>query len=118
MELHTRLRAIDGVPLEDPTRYRHLVGSLIYLGITRPDISYVVHILSYFMSTPTSVHYSHLLCFLRYLRGTIDRRLFFSSSSSLQLHAYSNATWGYDPSDFKSLYLFCLTFILNCLDDQ
>jgi hypothetical protein len=107
MELHTRLRATDGVPLEDPTRYRHLIGSLVYLGITRPDISYVVHILSQFMSTPTSVHYAHLRV-LRYLCGTIDRRLFFSSSNSLQLHTYSDATWGFDPSDFKSLSAYCV----------
>jgi hypothetical protein len=51
MELHTWFRATDDVPLEDPTRYRHLVDSLVYLDITRPDISYVVHILSQFMST-------------------------------------------------------------------
>jgi hypothetical protein len=108
MELHTCLHAIDSVPLEDPTRCRHLVGSLVYLNITRPDISYVVYILCQFMSTPTSVHYSHLLRVLRYLRSTIDRRLFFSSSSSLQLHAYSNATWGSDPSDFKSLSTYCV----------
>ena len=108
MELHLRLRATDGVPLEDPTRYCHLVGSLIYLGITRPDISYAVHILSQFMSAPTSIHYGHLLRVLRYLRGTIDRRLFFSSSSSLQLHAYSDATWGTDPSDFKSISAYCV----------
>jgi hypothetical protein len=61
MELHTRLRGADGVPLEDPTCYRHLVDNLVYLGITRPDISYDVQILSQFMSTQTSVHYSHLL---------------------------------------------------------
>jgi hypothetical protein len=108
MELHTRLRATNGVPLEDPTRYRHLVGSLVYLGITRPDISYAVHILSQFMSTPTSVHYNHLLHVLRYLHGTSDQRLFFSSSSSLQLHAYSNATWGSDPLEFKSLSAHCV----------
>jgi hypothetical protein len=60
------------------------------------------------MSTPTSVHYSHLLSVLRYLHGTIDCHLFFSSSSSLQLHAYSNATWGSDPSDFKSLSAYCV----------
>jgi hypothetical protein len=114
MELHTHLRATDGVPLEDPTRYRHLVDNLVYLGITHPDISYVVHILSQFMPTPTSVHYSHILCVLRYLCGTIDRHLFFSSSSSLQLHAYFDATWGSDPSDFKSLSAYCvfLSFFL------
>jgi hypothetical protein len=60
MELHTRLRATNGVPLQDPTRYRHIVDNLVYFGITRLDISYVIHILSQFMSTLTSVHYNHL----------------------------------------------------------
>ena len=85
MDLHVHLRATDGELLADPTRYRHIVGSLVYLGVTHLDISYVVHILSQFVSAPTQLHYSHLLCVLRYLRGTISHRLFFPRSSSLQL---------------------------------
>ena len=108
MELNVHLRATDGDPLPDPTRYRHLVGSLVYLAVTRPDISYPVHILSQFVSAPTSVHYSHLLRVLRYLRGTISHRLFFPSSSSLQLQAYSDATWASDPSDRRSLSAYCV----------
>jgi hypothetical protein len=77
-----------GIPLATITS-----SVALYLGITHPNISYVVHILSQFMSTLTNVHYGHLLHVLRYLRGTMDRRLFFSSSSSLQLHAYSDTTW-------------------------
>jgi hypothetical protein len=85
MELNVHLVATDGESLEDPTHYRHIVGSLVYLSVTRPDISYSVHILSQFVSTPTQIQYSHLLRILCYLRGTISHRLFFLRSSSLQL---------------------------------
>lgn len=69
MELNVQLRASDGDSLSDLTRYRH--RSLVYLFVTRPNIAHPVHILSQFVSAPTSVHYSHLLRVLRYLRGTI-----------------------------------------------
>ena len=69
MELNVHLRASDGVPLSDPTRYRHLVGSLVYFDVTHPDTSYPVHITSQFVSAPTSLHYSHLLRVLQYLRA-------------------------------------------------
>jgi len=108
MELNVHLRATDGELLADPTRYRHIDGSLVYLGVTRPDISYAVHILSQFVSAPTQLHYSHLLRVLRYLRGTISRRLFFPRSSSLQLQAYSDATWVSDSSNRRSLSAYCV----------
>jgi hypothetical protein len=108
MELNVHLMATDGEPLEDPTHYRHIVGSLIYLGVTRPDISYYVHILSQFVSAPTQIHYSHLLRVLRYLRGTISLRLFFPRSSSLQLQVYCDANWASDPSDRCSFSAYCI----------
>ena len=82
MELHLQLRPDDGIPLEDPSRYRHLVGSLVYLTVTRPDLAHAVHILSQSVSAPTSVHYGHLLRVLRYLQDTASRGLFYSRSSS------------------------------------
>jgi hypothetical protein len=85
MKLNIHLTPTDGEYLEDPTRYRHIVESLVYLGVTRPDISYSVYILSQFVSAPTQIHYSHLLRVIHYLYGTISYHLFFSRSNSLQL---------------------------------
>jgi hypothetical protein len=85
MELNVHLTPTDSEPIEDPTHYCHIVGSFIYLGVTRFGISYYVHILSQFVSAPTQIHYSHLLGVICYLCGTISRRLFFARSSSLQL---------------------------------
>jgi hypothetical protein len=110
MELNVHLVATDVEHLEDPTHYRHIVGSLVYFGVTRPDISYSIHILSQFVSAPTQIHYSHLLRVLRYLCGTISCRLFFPRSSSLQLQAYCDATWASDPSDCHSLSAYCVFF--------
>jgi hypothetical protein len=92
MELNVHLVSTDGEPLKDPTRYHHIVGSLVYLDVTRPDISYSVHILSQFVSAPSQIQYSHLLHIMCYLRGTISHRLFFLRSSSLQLQTYCDAT--------------------------
>jgi hypothetical protein len=115
MKLNVHLVATDGEPLEDPTRYCHIVGSLVYLGVTRPDILYFVHILSQFVSVLTQIHYSHLLCVMRYLCGTISRHLFFPRSISLQLQAYCDATWASDPSGRHSLsayYVFLGSFLI------
>jgi hypothetical protein len=91
MELNVYRTPTDGEPLKDPTHYRHTIGSFVYLCVTRPGISYFVHILSQFISAPTQIHYSHLLRILRYLRRTISHHLFFPRSSSLQLQAYCDA---------------------------
>eukprot|EP00253_Pinus_taeda_P025259 PITA_25259 len=57
-EQNLKLTSIEGKEFEDATKYRQLIGSLIYLTTTRPDISFVVGILSRFMKKPCEGHWS------------------------------------------------------------
>ena len=55
MEVNLKLET-KGALLDNPEQYRRLVGKLIYLTITRPDICYTVQVLSQFMQNPTYTH--------------------------------------------------------------
>ena len=90
MEYNAKLTPLDGEPISDATRYCQLVGSLIYLTVTCPDISHAVGIVSKFMDAPCSLHYAAVLWILRYVKGILYHGLHYSSWSSLELHAYSD----------------------------
>ncbi|KAL9411808.1 hypothetical protein AB3S75_045417 [Citrus x aurantiifolia] len=99
-------------PLSNPTEYRHVVGSLQYLLITRPDIAFAVNKLSQYMHCPTTEHWSFVKRLLRYLVGTIDDGLQLYNDSTLSLHAFSDtslslqafsdADWAGDKDTFCS----------------
>ena len=85
IEYNCRLNSHDGESLSDATLYRQLVGSLIYFTVTRPDISYVVHVVNQFMVAPRSPHYATVLRIIRYMKDTIFDGLRFYFHSSLTL---------------------------------
>ena len=90
LEYNAKLTPLDSEPISDATRYRQLVGGLIYLTVTRPNISYTVGMVSKFMDALHSIHYAVVLRILRYVKGTLYHGLHYSSRSSLELHAYSD----------------------------
>ena len=107
LEYNAKLTPLDGEPISDATHYHQLVGSLIYLTVTRPDISHAVGMVNKFMDAPRSVHYVAVIRILRYVNGTFYHGLHYSSRSSLELHAYSDADWVGDPTDCYSIPGFC-----------
>lgn len=68
--LGCKLRKSDGIPLDNLGRYRRLVGRLIYLTVTRPNITYAVQQLSQYMATPVNKHWRIALRVQKYLKGT------------------------------------------------
>ncbi|XP_059431493.1 secreted RxLR effector protein 161-like [Corylus avellana] len=107
LETNVKLLATDGEPFSDATLHRQLVGSLIYLTVTRPDIAYVVHLVSQYMSAPRSTHYIVVLHILSYVKSTMFHGFHFSFHSSLELQDYSNADWAGDPTDRRSTTGYC-----------
>ncbi|TYJ97580.1 putative mitochondrial protein [Cucumis melo var. makuwa] len=80
----------------DPSYFKSLVGSLRYLTCTRPDILFSVGLVSRFMESPTTTHLKVTKRILRYLKGTLDYRLFYSSSKEFKLEGYCDRLgWRY-----------------------
>jgi hypothetical protein len=71
LEQNVKLSADEGDPVDDTTMYIHIVGSLIYMTITRPDLSYVIGVVSQFMQTPPKLHLDVVRCILRYIKHTL-----------------------------------------------
>nr|CAN71524.1 hypothetical protein VITISV_037362 [Vitis vinifera] len=96
----------------DEGLYRSLIGSLLYLTTSRPNILFVVSVLSRFMHSPSEKHFSATKRVLRYIKETVALRVQFSKSAKcdLKLLGYSNNDWEgcVDDSRSTSGYLFSL----------
>ncbi|KAI5325055.1 hypothetical protein L3X38_034129 [Prunus dulcis] len=102
MEQNLKLNNEDGELLHNPETYRRLVGRLIYLTITRPDIVHTVHILSQFMQSPRTTHKDAADRLLHYLKGTPGQGILLSSSNNFQLRAYCDSNWASCPMTRRS----------------
>ena len=108
MEVNVKYRKDEGDFLDDLTLYRRLVGSLIYLTTTRPDISYALHQVSQFMSSARHLHLTAVRRIICYLRGSPTHGLLFPTCSSLQLVAYSDVDWVWCPDTRRSTTSWCM----------
>lgn len=103
IEQNHNLARATGDCLDDPERYRRLVGRLIYLSFTRPDLVYAVHILSQFMNQPRLAHWEAALRVVRYLKGTPGQGILLASTSSLAISGWCDSDWASCPLTRRSL---------------
>jgi hypothetical protein len=80
-----------GEALEDPARYRRLIGTLLFLTNTRPDIAFSVKNLSQYMKNPICVHLQAALKVLKYIKQAPATGLFFPIKSNLVLTGASDS---------------------------
>ena len=106
-----RLTKNEGGVKVDATKYKQLVGSLMYLTATRPDLMYVVCLISRFMASPTEMHLQAAKRVLRYLKGTVDLGVFYQKEGNGELMAYTDSDYAGDVDDRKSTsgYVFLLS---------
>ena len=107
VELNAHLTPSRGKPLSNPSLYRCLVGSLVYLTVIRLDISYAVHQVSQYLFAPRLTHYVAVLHILRYLKGTLFHCLFYSAHSPFILRTFFDVDWVGDPTDRRSTTGYC-----------
>nr|XP_016456634.1 PREDICTED: uncharacterized mitochondrial protein AtMg00810-like [Nicotiana tabacum] len=108
LDLNQKLKADAGDLLPSPEKYRSLVGKLLFLPHTRPDICFSVQHLSQFMQTLRVPYMIAALRLLRYLKGTPDLSPFYSNSTNFSIKAYSDSDWAACPDTRKSVFGFCI----------
>ena len=99
MEYNFKLTSKEGNEFEDATKYRQLVGSLIYLTTTKPNISFIVGILSRFMQKPCEGHWYDAKRDLKYFKGTQYFGLKYSKVDEFNLIRYSDSEFDGDKEN-------------------
>jgi hypothetical protein len=94
----------------DATLYRKMIGSLMYLMNTRPNICFVVNTLSRYMVYPKHVHLIAVKHVIRYLKVTVDYAIKYVADNEISLLGYSNSDWASNVANRKSTLRMLLHF--------
>ena len=86
----------------DATLYIHIIGSLMYLTNTIPDICFIVNTLIQYMVNPKHIHLVGAKHVMRHLKGTLDYGLRYASIGEIRLHGFIYSDWSGSVRDRKS----------------
>ena len=92
----------------DKERYQRLVGRLIYLSHTRPDISFAVSVVSRYMHDPRKSHMDAVYQILRYLKNAPGKGLLFERNKHLKIEGYCDSDWASCADDRRSTSGYCM----------
>jgi hypothetical protein len=95
--------------LVDATLYREIIGPLMYLTNTRPDICFVVKTLSRYLVEPRRVHLVDAKHVMRYLKGMLEYGLCYTGNHDFRLYGYTDSDWAASISDRKITSACCFS---------
>src|SRR5919202_442075 len=114
MATTTRLCVDDDSDLVCSTKYRGMIGSLLYLTASRPDIMFSVCLCARFQESPKQTHYEAVKRIFRYLKGTMHLGLWYPKYTGVDIMCYADSDLGGDLVDRKSTSGVC-AYIGLCL---
>ncbi|KAJ9544458.1 hypothetical protein OSB04_024165 [Centaurea solstitialis] len=98
----------DGDLLEDPGKYRRIVGKLNYLIFTRPDIAFPVSVVSQFMSSPRTPHWEAVRHILKYWKGAPGLGILYQNHNHHVIEGFTDADYDGDPTNRRSTTGYCV----------
>jgi len=110
LEKNVKLSANEGNLVDDTTMYRRIVGSLIYMTITRPNLNYVVGMVNQFMQTPQKSHLDAVRRILKYIKHILQCGIFYEAKNQLQIHGYTYVDQVGNVSNRRSIGGFMFSF--------
>ena len=102
MDPNLKLSTKFGDLLPNPSMYQHLVGCLIYLTKTIPDLTFAVSVVSQFMHVSRTAHLDAVYHILRYLKTSPSLGLFYSANHQLGLSCFTDVDYAGSQTDRRS----------------
>lgn len=111
MEPGLQLEDSEGKLIPGPSQFRRLLGRLMYLSISRPDIIFAINKLSQFMSNPRTPHLQALHQIPQYLKSSPEQGLLFPHTSNTAISAYVDSDWETVKLQGNSQQVFVCTWV-------
>ena len=103
MSVGCKLSKDEGGAKIDQTLYRSMIGSLLYLTASRPDILFAVCQAARYQASPRESHLLAVKRIFRYVKGTLNHGLWYKRTENMKLIAYSDADWAGNVDDRRSM---------------
>jgi hypothetical protein len=93
MEENLKLCVHSNQVLANKERYQRLVGRLMYLAHTQPNLAYALSVVSQFMHSPSEEHMNVVIRILHYLKSSLGKGILFTKGDNLDINGYTDGDW-------------------------